>query len=188
MSGQKSPHRKIFIIGGIVAAIMFGFCFAMVPLYSMICKATGINPSFQNADLVKPAVAAALSKDVDYSREVTVQFVATNHMGMPWEFYPRTKMVKVHPGEKTKVIFFAKNTMSNDMTVQAIPSMTPIDSISHFHKIECFCFRQQSLKGGEGKDMALIFNVDKDLPKEIHTITLSYTLFDVTPKETKKAS
>lgn len=184
-SDHKISHRKIFIIGGIVAVIMFGFCFAMVPLYSLICKTTGINTSV-GTDLITPAVAEQLTESADTARGVTVQFVATNHMGMPWEFYPRTKFIRVHPGEKAKVYFYAKNTTGNPMTVQAVPSMTPTESISHFHKIECFCFRQQSLKGGESKDMALIFTVDKDLPKETHVITLAYTLFDVTPKATRK--
>src|SRR5258708_6226241 len=104
-NGQKSS-RKIFIIGGIVAVLMFGFCFAIVPIYAKICKATGINPSFQNADLVKPAIAAQYGKDVDMTREVTVQFVSTNHMGMPWDFYPNTKSIKLHPGEKKQLSFY----------------------------------------------------------------------------------
>jgi cytochrome c oxidase assembly protein subunit 11 len=184
MSAQKK-HRKIFIIGGIVAVIMFGFCFAMVPLYSLICKKTGISTTV-GTDLITPAASAEISKSVDMSREVTIQFTATNHMGMTWDFYPHTRSIKVHPGEKIKVLFYAKNTMNHQMTVQAIPSMTPTDAISHFHKIECFCFHQQSLKGSESKDMPLVFQVDHDLPKDIHVITLAYTLFDVTPKEIKK--
>lgn len=184
---DKKSHRKIFIFGGIAAAIMFGFCFAMVPLYSLICKTTGINSSAPNTDLLSP-VSADTASTPDLSREVTVQFVAIDHMGLPWDFYPKEKSVKIHPGENTKVYFFAKNTTDKPMTVQAIPSLTPSESIGHFHKIECFCFKQQSLKGHESKDMALIFNLDKDLPKQVHVITLAYTLFDVTPKALKKGS
>lgn len=185
---MKTPksHRNIFIYGGIAAVLMFGFCFAMVPFYNLICKKTGINPSFQNAALVKPAQVAALNHyGVDNNREVLVQFVATNHMGMPWEFFPNTKFIKVHPGENAKVYFHAKNPTAKTMTAQAIPSMTPTDSISHFHKIECFCFNQQTLAAKESKEMALVFNVDRDLPKEIRTITLSYTLYDATPKKSE---
>ena len=183
MSEQKS-HRKVLIIGGSAAAIMFAFCFAIVPFYSLICRATGINTSVRTADLV---VAAKNDPAVvpDLTREVTVQFVATNHMGLPWDFYPRVKTVRVHPGENTKVYFYAKNTTAKAMTVQAIPSMTPTESLGHFHKIECFCFRQQALKAGESKDMPLVFNIDKNLPKDIHVITLAYTLFDTTPTEKK---
>ena len=184
MATPKS-HRNIFLIGGMVAAIMFAFCFAMVPLYNLICKKTGIS-TIANAELTTPAVSQAMSKATDLSREVTIQFIATHHMGMPWDFYPRTKSIRIHPGEKNTVYFYAKNTTANNMTVQAIPSMTPVESMSHFHKIECFCFRQQTLKSGESKNMALVFQVDKDLPKSIHVITLAYTLFDATPKEIRK--
>jgi cytochrome c oxidase assembly protein subunit 11 len=156
---------------------MFGFCFAIVPFYSMICKATGINTSVRTSELVLPARADA-HRVIDKSREVTVQFVATTHMGLPWDFSPQVQSVRIHPGENTTVYFHAKNTTGKQMTVQAIPSMTPPESLGHFHKIECFCFRQQTLKAGESKEMPLIFNVDKDLPKNIHVITLAYTLFD----------
>jgi cytochrome c oxidase assembly protein subunit 11 len=186
---DKKSHRKIYMIGGIVAALMFGFCFAMVPLYGLVCKWTGVNTSVPTAELVTPVKATAAA--VDKTRDVTIQFVATNHMGLPWDFYPRTKSIRVHPGENTKVFFYAKNATEKLMSVQAIPSMTPPESISHFHKIECFCFRQQTLKGGESKEMPLIFQIDKDLPKDVHVITLAYTLFDTTtnvkpPKEIKK--
>jgi cytochrome c oxidase assembly protein subunit 11 len=182
---EKKPHRKIFIIGGVVATLMFGFCFAMVPLYSMICKATGINTSVPSSELVTKTPVDANMK-ADLSREVTVQFVTVNNMGLPWDFYPQVKSVRVHPGENVKVFFHAKNATEKDMTVQAIPSMTPTESLSHFHKIECFCFTQQALKAGESKEMPLIFNVDKALPKNIGVITLAYTLFDSTPKVTKE--
>lgn len=183
---MPTSHRKIYWIGGIAAVLMFGFCFAMVPLYSLICKTTGINTSVANAELITPAQSAVLSKSMDTGRDVTIQFTATNNMGMPWDFHPDIKSVRVHPGEKAKVYFYAKNTTVDVMTAQAIPSMTPTEAMSHFHKIECFCFHQQTLKGGESKEMALVFQVDKDLPKDIHVITLSYTLFDATQQATRK--
>lgn len=182
---QPKSHKKIIIIGGIAAVIMFAFCFAMVPLYSILCKATGISTTL-STDLITPAKAAAISQSTDLSREITVQFTAIHNMGMPWEFYPKVKSVKVHPGQKNTVYFYAKNPTGKDMTAQALPGMTPTESISHFHKIECFCFNKQTLKAGEAKDMALVFQIDRELPKEIRTITLAYTLFDVTPKEPKK--
>lgn len=182
----KKPHRKIVIISSAAATIMFLFSFAIVPFYSIICHATGLNTSVPDGELITPTSNSALSHSVDLTRSIQIQFVAIDHMGLPWDFYPRTKSVIVHPGENAKVLFYAKNTTDKDMTVQAIPSMTPTDAISHFHKIECFCFKQQSLNAHMGRDMALIFNVDKDLPKDIHVITLAYTLFDATPKETRK--
>lgn len=183
---DKQPHRKIFIIGGVASVLMFGFCFAMVPLYSLICKATGINTSVPSAELVTRFKLDPNHSAPDLSRELTIQFVTTDHMGLPWDFYPLTKSIKVHPGETAKVFFYVKNTTEKTMTVQAIPSITPPESMGHFHKIECFCFRQQTLQGHESKEMPLIFNIGRDIPKEVHVITLSYTLFAVTPKAIKK--
>lgn len=183
MQNNKS-NKKIYILGGVAAGIMFAFCFAMVPLYSLICKKTGINTTL-TADLITPAKSAQLSSQADLSREVVVQFTATNHMGMPWAFYPKMKSMKVHPGERNKIYFYAKNPTGKDMIGQAIPGMTPVEAIEHFHKIECFCFNQQTLKAGEDRDMAMVFQIDKDLPKNVHVITLAYTLFDATPREVK---
>lgn len=184
MAEQKS-HRKIFVVGCTAGVIMFAFCFAMVPLYGLICKKTGINSTAANSGLLT-SVSANTTEPADLTRSVKVQFVAINHNGMPWEFFPRTKEITVHPGENNKIFFFAKNTTDKLMSVQAIPSMSPTDALSHFHKIECFCFTQQTLKCRESKEMPMIFRIDKDLPKEIHVITLAYTLFDTTPKETRK--
>jgi len=182
---EKRSHRKICIIGGIASTVMFMFCFAMVPLYSVICKATGISTSVPISEWTRP-VQGLTNEAPDLSRTITVQFVAVNNLDMPWKFYPVAKSVDVHPGKSAKIYFYAKNMTDKRMTVQAIPSMTPTDSISHFHKIECFCFNQQSLNGKESKNMGLVFTIDKDLPKEIKVITLAYTLFDVTPKDAKK--
>lgn len=182
---NKPSHKKVFVFGGIAATIMFAFCFAMVPLYSLICKATGISQPIKGSGLLT-AVSAETKEKPDLSRTITVQFVAVNHNGMTWEFYPKTKTIQVHPGENNKVFFYVKNTTGHPMTVQAIPSMTPADALAHFHKIICFCFNQQSLNAYESKDMPMIFRIDKELPENIHVITLAYTLFDVTPKEARK--
>lgn len=186
MAEQKS-HRRVFMIGGIMAAVMFAFCFAMVPLYSVMCKKTGINTSL-STDLITPAQADAIGKSVDLSREVTIQFTATNHMGMPWEFRPQKKSLVVHPGQKNTIYFYAKNPTEKDMVAQAIPSMTPTNAIAHFHKIECFCFAQQKLNAGEAREMAMVFQLDNDLPKDVHVITLSYTLFDATPQKAQASN
>lgn len=178
-------HKKIVWIGSIAIGVMFAFCFAMVPLYGLICKVTGVNTSVASAQLVQPTLKNQ-PQSVDLAREITVQFVATNHNGMPWDFYPQVKSIRVHPGEQKKVFFHAKNTTEKDMTVQAIPSMTPPESLTHFHKIECFCFEQQTLKAGESREMALVFQLDRDLPKDMNVITLAYTLFEATPKVVKK--
>lgn len=180
-----NQHKKIVMIGAIAAVIMFGFCFALVPLYGLICKKSGINTSTANSGLLT-AVSEKTTEPADLTRTITVQFLATNHNGMPWDFYPRTKIIKVHPGENNKIYFYAKNTTDKEMSVQAIPSMTPTDALKYFHKIECFCFTQQTLKAKEAKEMPMIFRIDKDLPTEISVITLAYTLFDTTTPESRK--
>ncbi len=181
MSGPSKSHKKIYVIGGIAAAVMFAFSFALVPLYSLLCKSIGTNTSTRGGQLLTEVKGG--DQSVDLTRTVTVQFLSVNHNGLPWDFYPKQKSIRVHPGESNKIVYFAKNATDKTMTVQAIPSMTPTTSISHFHKIECFCFNQQTLKGRESRDMALVFQIDKDLPKDVHVITLAYTLFDATPKE-----
>lgn len=180
MIEHQRSNRKIVIIGIIAVMIMFGFCFAIVPLYSLICKQTGINTSAPNGGLLTPVSATVNQADVDKTRTITVQLITVNHNGLAWDFFPRTTTVHVHPGENNTVYFHAKNTTEKSMSVQAIPSMTPTDALSYFHKIQCFCFVQQTLRGGESKEMPMIFRVDKELPKNINTITLAYTLFDTT--------
>ena len=106
--------------------------------------------------------------------------MASNNDGMPWEFRPTDTVLRVHPGEVSDTVFFARNPMPKDMVAQAIPSVSPARAAAYFHKTECFCFNQQPLQAGDDTEMPLQFIVDKDLPADIKTITLSYTLFDVT--------
>lgn len=158
-----------------VAACMFAFVFVvMVPLYNVLCDALGINGKTSGeAYSSVPAV-------VDESRLVTVQFVATNNQGMPWEFGPGTTVMKVHPGAVNDTVFHARNPLPKAMVAQAIPSVSPARAAEYFHKTECFCFNQQPLDGESSAEMPLQFIVDQNLPRDIQTITLSYTIFDVT--------
>ncbi len=158
-----------------VAVAMFAFVFVvMVPLYNVLCDALGING--KTSSQAYTAVPAAIDK----SREVTVQFVAVNNDGMPWSFTPDTRVMRVHPGAANGVTYRALNPTPNNMVAQAIPSISPSRAAAYFHKTECFCFDQQALDGLAEADMPLQFIVDQDLPRDIQTITLSYTLFDVT--------
>ena len=158
-----------------VAVAMFAFVFVvMVPLYNVLCDALGING--KTSGDVYTSVPAA----VDESRLVTVQFVATNNQGMPWEFGPSTTAMKVHPGAVNDTVFYARNPLPKAMVAQAIPSVSPARAAEYFHKTECFCFNQQPLEGNSAADMPLQFIIDQDLPRDIGTITLSYTIFDVT--------
>ena len=158
-----------------VAVLMFAFVFVvMVPLYNVLCDALGINGKTDGQ------VYTSVQAGVDESRLVTIQFVATRNEGMPWEFGPATSVMKVHPGAVNDTVFHARNTLAKDMVAQAIPSISPARAVQYFHKTECFCFNQQPLTAGASAELPLQYIVDRDLPKDIHTITLSYTIFDVT--------
>ncbi|MEM1112892.1 MAG: cytochrome c oxidase assembly protein [Pseudomonadota bacterium] len=159
----------------VVAIGMFAFVFVvMVPLYDVLCDALGING--KTASEAYTAVPAM----VDESRTVTVQFVATNNQGMPWRFGPSVTAMKVHPGAVNDTVFLARNPLNKDMVAQAIPSVSPSRAAEYFHKTECFCFNHQPLDGLDSTEMPLQFIIDQDLPKDIKTITLSYTIFDIT--------
>ena len=158
-----------------VSVAMFAFVFVvMVPLYNVLCDALGINGKTSGE------AYTAVQARVDESRTVTVQFVATNNEGMPWEFGPSVTAMKVHPGAVNDTVFHARNPLPNAMVAQAIPSVSPARAAEYFHKTECFCFNQQPLDGESAAQMPLQFIVDQDLPRDIRTITLSYTIFDVT--------
>lgn len=171
--------RTIITFSLLIVMFMFCFSFAMAPLYSAFCKSTGFYSGEKISNLNR---APGVGMTPDYSRLITIQFVTTVNHNFPWSFYPRTTSIDVHPNENTTVLFFAKNNTNKTMTVQAIPSFAPPSTGKYFHKIQCFCFSQQTLKAGESIEMPVVFHVDKKLPNDVHTITLAYTLFDVTPK------
>lgn len=176
---KPRSHKKIILWLLLIVIGMFCFGYALVPLYNVICNAWGINGK------TNPNAVANHSL-IDKSRTITVQFIATNNENLPWEFRPKTKRIEIHPGENAKIAYFAKNNSNHTMTVQAIPSVTPGLAAAHLKKTECFCFNQQTLKAHQSMDMPLIFHLDNDLPKNIHEVTLSYTLFKSTKTVTKK--
>ena len=152
---------------------MFGFGFALVPLYDVFCDLTGINGKTGRLD-----EAQAQATQVDESRWITVEFVANATSGLPWDFRPSERRVRVHPGEIAETTFYAHNRTTRDATGQAVPSVAPSLASKYFNKTECFCFSQQTLKAGEYKQMPVRFIVDPRLPGEIKTITLAYTFFE----------
>lgn len=174
---MKSKHSKLVITLIAVVIGMFGFGFAMVPIYNSLCKSLGINGK---VDITQQASTQGLK--LDNQRMVTVEFVATQNSMVPWKFYPTVKKVRIHPGEMYRLSFYAENKTSHKMVVQAIPSITPGIAAKHLKKTECFCFAQQTLNGHEAMYMPLLFHVDADLPKNVNTITLAYTLFDITDR------
>lgn len=174
---MKSKHSKLVITLIAVVLGMFGFGFAMVPIYNSLCKSLGINGK---VDITQQASTQGLK--LDNQRIVTVEFVATQNSMVPWKFYPTVKKVRIHPGEMYRLSFYAENKTSHKMVVQAIPSITPGIAAKYLKKTECFCFAQQTLDGHEAMYMPLLFHVDADLPKNVNTITLAYTLFDITDR------
>jgi cytochrome c oxidase assembly protein subunit 11 len=170
-------RRTLLLLVGLALG-MFGFGFAMVPLYDVICDITGLNGKTSD-------VAAEAIDQVDDSRVVEVQFITHTDSAMPWEFRPEVRSVKVSPGEIKLVNFYAKNTAADTVIGQAIPSVSPGLAAVHLKKTQCFCFNQQSLAGGKDVEMPMIFYLDPALPKNITQITLSYTLYNVTDRVQK---
>ena len=162
----------------LVVFVMAGFGYAMVPLYKSICEALSINVIARTDLGSAPGERAApINSQVDLSRTVTIEFDANVHG--PWEFHPAQNSIDVHPGQMNTVMYEFKNTQNRTMTAQAIPSYAPGVAQSHFTKVECFCFTQHTLAPGESKTWPVIFYVDDKLPKDVKTITLSYTFFEV---------
>ena len=159
----------------LLVVAMFAFGFALVPIYDVMCQAFGING--------KTAGAYEGAQSVDESRQVRVQFLATNSADMVWEFHPVADEVTVHPGATQQMLFVAFNPTDKPMTAQAIPSVAPSKAAAYFHKTECFCFTQQVLQPGERIEMPVRFIVDRDLPEDVHHLTLAYTLFDITARK-----
>jgi cytochrome c oxidase assembly protein subunit 11 len=163
------PKLLVLVVG------MFGFGFALVPIYSVFCKVTGLGGKTggvyaYDASAVQP----------DPSRYVEVSFITDDSAGMPWEFRAETSLVRVHPGELTEVKFYARNPTDHVMVGQAIPSVVPLPAAAHFHKTECFCFSRQVLQPGQEIEMPMRFFLAPELPRSVDSISLSYSMYDVT--------
>jgi cytochrome c oxidase assembly protein subunit 11 len=164
----------------VVTIAMFSFGYAMIPLYKHICEITGVNILALGEKEVPGGSTARGNSQVDTSRTITVEFDANAHG--PWSFKPATNQLKVHPGELTTVMYEFQNVQDRTMSAQAIPSYAPRQAAAHFNKIECFCFNQYTLAPGEKKQWPVVFVIDPKLPKDVTTITLSYTFFEVGSK------
>ena len=170
----SAENRRLFIRLALIAAGMFGFGYALVPFYYQICAAWGVN-SFGELR-AQPA-----NTQIDTSRTVTIEFDANAH-DMPWRFKPLVRHLEVHPGEVASVEYEVVNERPANVTGQAVPSYGPQLAGEYFKKLECFCFTQQTLVAGETRRMPVLFVVDPKLPKDINTIAISYTFFEVTPR------
>jgi len=173
-------RRNLQMLGklAVITAGMFGFGYALVPLYKAICEATGINVlALSEREVSGLRSASPLNTQVDPSRVITVEFDA-NARG-PWDFKPAQRFLEVHPGQLTTVMYEFQNTQSRTMSAQAIPSYAPQQAMAHFNKLECFCFNEYTLAPGEKRQWPVAFVIDPKLPKDVKTITLSYTFFEV---------
>ncbi|SMF55784.1 cytochrome c oxidase assembly protein subunit 11 [Alteromonadaceae bacterium Bs31] len=166
---RKSIARSLALV---VAMFVFAM-WVMPPLYNLFCEVTGLNGKTKGQYV-------PVSAEVDTSRLITVQFVGTNNENMTWGFKPKDFSLQVHPGQAVVTDFIAHNPSNAIMVGQAIPSLVPHNATDYFHKTECFCFNQQTLAPGETANLGLQFIVDQEVPRGVNTITLSYTLFDVT--------
>ena len=171
---SDSSNRVMLGKLAVVAALMFGFGWALIPLYRAICELTGVNIlTGQDAR----ANALAKNTQVDRSRRIVVEFDA-NTQG-PWRFNPRVNHMEVFPGEMVQVEYDLVNLQARAMAGQAIPSFAPMQASRYFQKLECFCFKQQTLAAGETRRFPVVFFIDPDLPRDVAQITLSYTFFEV---------
>jgi len=158
----------------LLAIVMFGFGFLLVPVYDAFCEITGLGGKTNSV------AATDVATEVDQTREINLEFVTTVNQYAPWEFHSRRKEMTVHPGGMYEAIFIARNLTDKGKIAQAVPSVAPPQAAKYFRKLECFCFTSQEFAPGEEKEMPVRFIVDFDLPDYIDTITLSYTLFDAT--------
>jgi cytochrome c oxidase assembly protein subunit 11 len=164
-------ERRIHWVLACVAVLMFGFAFALVPLYDTLCRVLGINGRIEQTEYRAAVVGSE-------PRDIRIELIATNAKDLPWSFYPLVRAMTVQPGEMHTVQFHAKNTSDGPMTVQAIPSVTPTEGARYLVKADCFCFEEQTLEAGESMKLALAFYVDPQLPGKYRTLTLSYALFE----------
>lgn len=163
---------------GVITLGMFAFGYALVPMYKAICEATGINVlAIGERQVPGNAAQTPANTQVDASRTITVEF-DVNVRG-PWHFKPEVRSLQVHPGQLTTVMYEFQNVQDRTMAAQAIPSYAPKQAASHFNKLECFCFNQYTLAPGEKKQWPVAFVIDPKLSKDVTTITLSYTFFEV---------
>lgn len=176
----RGANRRMVGKLAVVAAGMFAFGYALVPIYEHICEALGINILAVGEQQVPGGSRAAANSQVDTSRTITVEFDA-NARG-PWHFKPEKASIQVHPGQLATVMYEFQNVQDRRMAAQAIPSYAPRQATAHFNKLECFCFNEYVLEPGERKQWPVAFVIDPKLPKDVTTITLSYTFFEVGSK------
>src|SRR5690625_4320223 len=182
MARSVDARLALKLVGMAVAMFLFAM-FIMPPLYDAFCDITGLGGKTGGQYEFQVEEAG-----VDYSRTGKVIFTATQNAETPWAFEPSSHEISVHPGEPTLVTYRAKNITGKDMVAQAIPSLAPNNAARYFNKTECFCFERQPLEAGAEAELPLVFIVDRDLPRSVNTVILSYTIFDVTNRDSERVA
>lgn len=177
---QKRANRSLVYRLLIMTAGAFAFGWALVPLYDVFCKATGIG----NAEAKEGK--AVVQEAIDPNREITIEFVADPASVGSYDFRPTAASMRIHPGKLYDTRFYAKNLTSGASVAQAVPSISPTEAAKYFHKTECFCFSPQAFKAGEGRNMPVRFIVDPQLPSYVDKITLAYTFYDTTQSAARR--
>lgn len=185
---QPRAHGRLVLKLLAIVAAAFAFGFALVPLYDVLCEATGFNgktrttmgPGGLNTSVAGTPPAPSR---IDRSRIVTVEFTGTVMPGLPWEMRPLTHSLDLNPGELQQAKFLVRNLSSETIVGQAVPSVSPGQAAQHFEKLDCFCFKQQTLAPGETREMPLTFIVKPEIDRDIRTVTLSYSFFNVTSQK-----
>ncbi|MFY0990260.1 cytochrome c oxidase assembly protein [Halomonas sp. C05BenzN] len=174
-SGAPNPGVRRTVVRTVAALIgMFAFAFALVPLYDVFCEVTGINGK------VSTNAQAIVHEEVDESRMVTVQFITRSGSGLPWRLGVETRQIRLHPGQSAEVDFTFRNQSDEASWGRAVPSVSPSRASQHLRKMSCFCFDEQRLEAGEALSLPLVFQLARDLPPDVNTVTLVYTLYPVT--------
>lgn len=182
-SPQKA-NRRVGLWLTLMVFGFFGFGFAMVPLYGLICDITGINKAGGSGRVAESELSRL---GVDYQRSVRVEFDSTLNEGLDWEIQPAVRSMDVHPGKPYQVTYRVRNNSGREVVAQAIPGITPWQATEHFNKIACFCFEQQTLGPGDSADLKLRFVLDRGLPEKYSTVTLSYTFMDTNRERLRQA-
>lgn len=169
-AARQDANRRLARRLAVVCVAMFGFGFAMVPLYDVFCRVVGIGG--------KPSSERAVAGSVVQDRWVTVEFTGNTMPGASWEFRPEQTRMRVHPGELVVARYVVRNPTNETLTGQAVPAVTPPRAAPHFKKLDCFCFTEQAFKPGETRELPVTFQVSPDLPDDVRTITLSYAFFN----------
>jgi len=171
---RAADTRKVVARLVLGTVLMFGFGFAMVPIYDVFCQITGLNGKISRTGEVDEQI------EVVESRQVKVRFISSFNENMPWEFGPKQPVYRVNPGQMQQTAFIARNPTEKNMVAQAVPSVSPAEAAQYLHKVNCFCFDRQPLDAGAEAEMPMVFFIDPKIPEHLDSITLSYTLFDIT--------